>query len=360
MNLKQLADLLGLSPTTVSRALNGFPEVGEKTRLRVLKAAEQHGYRPNSNARRLATGRTGSIGVVFPVERNALVDPHFLEFLAGVSETLGPNGLDILMSPTTVEREIDTYDRLMRGGGVDGILVSGADTQDRRIEHLAAHSFPFVVHGRSQVSGSYAYLDIDNKGAFRQATSLLLDLGHRRIGLINGAAHRNYSLDRRSGYLSALAERDLAADPALEAFVPMTVEQGYSSTAGMLAMSNPPTAVLCGSTLIALGAFQALAERGLEPGRDVSIIAHDDGIPAVRADLTAKPLTVTRSPIRAAGARAASMLLARISGTPIADLQEVWPVDLIVRASTGPVPLSKAQPRKRLARTATAIDDREL
>ncbi|HEV2565330.1 MAG TPA: substrate-binding domain-containing protein [Microvirga sp.] len=349
MNLKELAEHLSLSPTTVSRALNGFPEVGEKTRARVVKAAEQHGYRPNSNARRLATGRTGAVGVVFPVERNALVDPHFLEFLAGVSETLGPQGLDILMSPTTADREIDTYDRLMHEGSVGGILVSGADTHDRRIEHLAAHPFPFVAHGRTGVARPYAYLDIDNEGAFRQATSLLLDLGHQRIGLINGVAHRNYSQDRRSGYLAALAERGLTADPALEAFVPMTVEQGYSSAVRLLEMSWPPTALLCGSTLIALGVFQALAERGLEPGRNVSVIAHDDGLPAVRADLMAKPLTVTRSSIRAAGARAASMLLARIAGTPVEALQEVWPVDLIVRASTGPAPLAGGPSRKSAA-----------
>ena len=86
MNLKQLSELLQLSQTTVSRALNGYPEVAEPTRRRVMEAAQRHGYKPNSNARKLATGRAGAIGYVLPVGRNVDLDPHFVEFLSGLGE----------------------------------------------------------------------------------------------------------------------------------------------------------------------------------------------------------------------------------------------------------------------------------
>lgn len=342
MDQKELARRLKLSQTTVSRALAGYADVSEATRQLVLKAAADYGYRANSSARKLATGRAGAIGFVFPVERNVLVDPHFLEFLAGVSETLGGNGIDIVLSPTTLAEETATYDRLAREGSVDGIVIAGTEVDDGRVAHLAQLGFPFITHGRTRLGADYstahAYLDIDNEGGFRRATALLLDLGHRRIGLINGQPDRNYAADRQAGYAAALAERGVAFDPALAVAAPMTVESGYTATRALLARQPRPTAFLCGSTVLALGAMQALAEARLDLGRDVSIIAHDDGLPAVRADLIGLPLTTTYSPIRPAGARLAEMLLALIAGTPAEELREVWPVELILRASTGPAP----------------------
>ena len=106
IKLKDLAERLGLSPTTVSRALNGYPEVNEKTRQRVLEAARQYDYRPNASARRLATGRAGAIGAVLPTNRNLLVDPHFVEFLAGIGERLVEDEIDIVLSPTTGDDEM--------------------------------------------------------------------------------------------------------------------------------------------------------------------------------------------------------------------------------------------------------------
>lgn len=338
MDQKELARRLKLSQTTVSRALAGYADVSEATRLMVQKAAADLGYRPNSSARRLATGRAGSIGFVFPVERNMLIDPHFLEFLAGVSETLGGQSIDIVLSPTTLAEESATYDRLAREGSVDGIVIAGTEIADERVAHLVQLGFPFITHGRTKEGPEHAYLDIDNEGGFRRATALLTDFGHRRIGLINGQPNRNYADDRQRGYAAALADKGLPVDPDLIVAAPMTVESGYTATRALLTRTPRPTALLCGSTVVALGAMQALAEEKLELGRDVSIIAHDDGLPSVRADLIGLPLTTTYSPIRPAGARAAEMLLSLIAGTPAEDLQEVLPVELIMRASTGPAP----------------------
>nr|WP_181702195.1 substrate-binding domain-containing protein [Chthonobacter albigriseus] len=339
MNLKELSAHLGLSQTTVSRALNGYPEVGEATRLRVMEAASRFGYRPSPAARRLATGTAHALGIVFPVERNVLLDPLFVEFLAGVSETAGRNNFDILISPTTSETEIATYGRLVRSGTVDAVIISSPAVDDPRIVRIGALGFPAVVHGRAGEGLDVVSLDIDNRGAFLQATRFLLQLGHRRIALVNGDERFTFAVDRRAGTLDAFAEA--GNQPSLDLFSagPMTMENGYRAARAALAGEGPPTAFLCGSILVALGVLKAVAESGLEVPGDISIIAHDDEMPAFRADQMMPPLTTTRSSIRAAGARVAEMALAQVTGEVLDQPHEVWPVELIVRASTAPPPV---------------------
>ncbi len=338
MNLKELSTELRLSQTTVSRALNGYPEVSETTRQRVLAAAEQYGYRPSPVARQLATGRASALGIVFPVERNGLLDPHFVEFLAGVSETAGSNGFDILVSPTTAAKELATYERLTRNGTVDAVIVSGPMQHDPRIERLNGMDFPVVVHGRPQADYAIAHLDIGNEDGFFQAAHFLLQLGHRRIALLNGDERLTFAQDRRHGVLRAFEAAGVAPSTDLMASGAMTMDNGYRFARDLLAAANPPTALLCSSVLVALGAQRAVVEAGLRVPEDVSIVAHDDEMPAFRADTMHPPLTTTRSSIRAAGARVAEMALARIEGVPPETLVEIWPVELVVRASTAPPP----------------------
>lgn len=342
MNLKELSAKLGLSQTTVSRALNGYPEVSEATRARVLAAAERHGYRPSPAARRLATGRAQALGVVFPIERNVMLDPHYVEFLAGVCEVAGRHGFDILVSPTSGAGELTTYARLARNGTVDAVLLSSPTTPDERIGRLVSQGFPTVVHGRPTDGAEVAFLDIDNEGAFYQAGRFLLQLGHRRIALLNGDERQNFAIDRRAGLVRAYREAGIVPPADLFFADQMSVENGFRYARIALAARDRPTAFLCSSILIALGAQRAIAEAGLEIPGDVSLIAHDDEMPSFRADHLHPPLTTTRSPIRAAGSRVAEMAIARIGGEMPGRLKEVWPVELVVRGSTGPAPVAEA------------------
>ncbi len=338
MNLKELSARLGLSQTTVSRALNGYPEVSEATRQRVLAAAERHGYRPSPAARRLATGRAQALGVVFSIERNVLLDPHFVEFLAGVCEVAGRHGFDILVSPTTPAQELVTYERLARNGTVDAVILSGPGEGDQRIDRLVRSGFPAVVHGRPADDARIAYLDVDNEGAFHQAGRFLVQLGHRHVALLNGEERQRFAADRRKGLEAALCEAGLEPRDDLFFSGQMSVENGYRFARAALSRTPLPTAFLCSSVLMALGAQRAIAEAGLRVPDDVSLIAHDDEMPSFRADHLHPPMTTTRSSIRAAGARVAEMAMARIAGEDPGSLQEVWPVDLVVRGSTGPAP----------------------
>lgn len=338
VNLKQLATMLGLSQTTVSRALNGYPEVNEETRARVLDAVRDTGYRPNRAAQRLATGRAGSIGLVMPIAQGVDSDVHFGEFLAGLAEEAVRHDFHFVLNPTAPEDEQATFQRLAASGNVDGLLLASVREADPRIPMLKSLSIPFLVHGRTLGEPDYPFLDIDNRTAFRDATRLLIQLGHCRIALINGPHHLTFAIRRQTGMKEALEEAGLTSDARLIHHSVMTDEHGYNAMERFLQDEAPPTAVLCSSTVLALGAVRAINRAGLSIGGDISLIAHDDVLPMLRPENFSVPLTTTRSSLRAAGARVAARLITRIqSGEASAD-QELWRTELIVRSSTGPAP----------------------
>ncbi|MEL6644652.1 MAG: substrate-binding domain-containing protein [Pseudomonadota bacterium] len=349
MNLKELAHTLGLSQTTVSRALNGYPEVSETTRRRVLQAAEQHNYRPNTRAKALATGRAMTIGHVIPVStKHEMVNPVFADFISGAAEVYAAHGYDITMSVVKDADEAGAYRTLAAKSAVDGVIVHAPTTDEPRIALLTELGLPFVVHGRaSQVTLPYSWLDVNNRRGFQRATEFLVDLGHHRIGLINGLEHLDFAIRRRQGYLAGLAQCGLQPDAALMTTGEMTESYGYLAAGRMIDAPHPPTAFLASSIIVALGARRAIEERGLVMGRDISIIAHDDDLSYFRNDETEPMFTALRSSVKEAGHRTATMLLAKISGTDQTPQQQLMEVEMILGRSTGPAPIGLARERQR-------------
>ncbi|MEM7269989.1 MAG: substrate-binding domain-containing protein [Pseudomonadota bacterium] len=338
MNLKELSETLGLSPTTVSRALNGYPEVSEITRRKVKAAAEVHGYRPNPRARGLATGRSLTIGHVIPISsKHEMVNPIFTDFIAGAGETYARAGYDMQLSIVSDEDEEDAYRNFAAKGKVDGVIVHAPRAPDPRIEFLTEIGLPFLVHGRATNDANYSWLDVNNKSAFQRATEFLLDLGHRRIALINGTETLNFAARRRAGYDAALAAKGIAADPALMSSEDMTETYGWRMATAMLDQPEPPTAFVVSSIIPAIGVRRAVQDRGAVLGRDVSVVAHDDEVSFLRNEGTPPMFTATRSSVREAGRRAAELLLELIEA-PQETRQELWEAQLIVGASTGPAP----------------------
>lgn len=335
-NLKSLSEHLGLSQATVSRALNGYSTVKPATRMRVEEAAKLLNYRPNSSAQRLATGRAGAFGIIVTAGDGMLIDPHFSEFLAGLTRTLAETDTDVVLTAASLENQAATYKRFANSGKVDGFIVSAPKKVDARIETLLEMNFPFVVHGQCETSKRYSYYDIDNFGAFEQAAELLLQLGHRRIALLNGPSDAMFTSQRRNGFAAALAVHDAPVIPDYIVEAPMTEEMGHASVKRLLALNTPPTAVICSSMILALGADRAIREAGLSVGKDISIISHDDGLSSLKTENFLVPLTVTRSPIREAGVELAGMLQNIVNGTVNETIQREVPVDLIVRESTAP------------------------
>ena len=341
MNLKELSLKLGLSPTTVSRALNGYPEVNEVTRERVVAAARRHNYRPNARAIRLATGRAMAVGHVIPLNsRNEMMNPIFADFITGSGETYMRNGYDMILSVVPDETEEAAYRDLMSRGAVDGVILQAVRINDPRIRTLKEMGLPFVAHGRSSGANlDYNWVDVNNRRAFLRATEFLLDLGHRRIALVNGNETMDFAMRRRAGYSDALAAPGLQVDPDLVFSNPeMTEVHGWRSAETALSLPSPATAFLCASMLQGMGVRRSIEGRGLKMGRDVSVIVFDDDLSYLRNGEDLPIFTATRSSVREAGRLAAEMLLTVINQPDSPPQHRLLEAELILGQSTGPAP----------------------
>lgn len=350
MNLKELSKLLGLSQTTVSRALNGFPEVNDDTRRRVMEAAEHYNYRPNTRAQGLATGRSRTIGHVIPLStRTEMVNPVFADFIAGAGEMYSKRGYDMTLSVVKDEEEKAAYRDWASKGSVDGVIVHGPRLKDPRIELLLGLGLPFVVHGRSmEIEADYSWMDVNNRRAFKRATEFLIDLGHQRIGFLNGDEIMSFAKRRRIGYEDALTARDLPLDPTLMRTGEMMETYGHDAAIEMICSDNPPTAFLVSSMLVAVGVRRAVQELGLKLGRDISLVTHDDDLSYLRNSGEVPMFTATQSSVRQAGQRCGEMLLNMIEAGDKIITSDLWEAQLLVGESTGPA-------RPRLTRTKSAV-----
>jgi LacI family transcriptional regulator len=247
----------------------------------------------------------------------------------------------MILSVVPDEDEDQTYRSLKSKGNVDGVIVHAPKMNDPRIALLREIGLPFVVHGRATGTETpYCWLDVNNRRAFQRATEFLLDLGHVRIGLVNGLEHMDFAIRRRTGYLDALAARGIAPDPALMASDEMTEVSGFRAASTMLDRPDPPTAFLVASMISGMGVRRAIESRGLRMGRDVSVIIHDDDLSYMKNGDAVPIFTATRSSVREAGRLAAEMLLSLINAPQDGPQNRLLEAELIIGQSTGPAPRS--------------------
>lgn len=333
--IRALAQELDLSITTVSRALAGYSDVAERTRARVAAAAAAYGYSPNASARRLKMGRADAIGFLLPMDAGGYNDPFLAELLASIGARLADADLDLLVCPLPEgPAELAAIRRLVDGRKVDGVILPRTRWLDQRVDLLMALGAPFVTHGRTARAEAHPWLDIDGEAAFREAAERLIALGHRRIGLINGPSALAYAGYRRAGYDAALRSAGLL-DEALIQEAASGPAMGAAETRRLLDLPAPPTALLCATDRIAIGALSVLSERGMAAGRDLSVIGYDD-LPF--AANTTPPLTTMRQPIVEEGRALVDMLARRVAGAPVAELQTLWRAEWVARGTVGPPP----------------------
>lgn len=339
-NLKQLASHLGLSQTTVSRALNGFPEVNEKTRTRVVAAARQYRYRPSQSATSLATGKARVIGHVVQVSHYRMINPHFSDFLSGASDGYSAADYDLMIRTASPGEEEDIYRDFTNRNRVDGVVVHGPKVDEPRITLLNEIGLPFVVHGRSDnAQQPYSWFDVNNRHALKTLTDHVLKLGHERIGFANGLEKMNFARRRRLGYEEALAEHGIDPDPTLVTNADMTEPYGYQATLQMLDMEKAPTAIIYSSILSAMGGIRALHEKNLRPGVDISMATYDDRLSFLESGEDPAPppyFTSARSSLYNAGRLTSQMLLDQISGRTSGPVHQLWSTDFVVGRTTSP------------------------
>lgn len=337
MNLKQLAKHLKLSPTTVSRALNGYPEVSESTRIRVKAAAQKHNYHPSHHANSLATGKSKAIGHVIPLSEHIMINPHFSDFIAGAGYTYAKSGYDMVIRVVPEAEEEAVYRSFAKDGRVDGVIVHGPKVHDKRIALLQDLGLPFVVHGRTgEGEDNYHWLDVNNNRAFQRGTQFLIDLGHKEIALVNGFESMNFATRRRDGYLSALNDAGIPINDSLMFSGEMIEPQGFNAIQELLAADKLPTAIIFASILPAMGAVRALNERGITLGQDISIVTFDDQLSWMQNNKDIPVFTSLRSSMQEAGKEVAKMLIDLINKPQIEPVTQLWEVDFVLGRSTAP------------------------
>ena len=338
VTIDDVASQLGVTKSTVSRALNGYPDIAEGTRLRIARAAERMGYRPLSHAQAIRTGRTRSLGLVLQIDSEDSARPFLAEFVAGLTQAASDENWTVTIAAEATEGKVrETLSRLVEERKADGFILPRTLAHDARIETLRAQDVPVGMFGRTQETDGCAWYDIKGEDAMRAATTRLASQGHTRIAHIPGGARYNYALLRIEGYKAGLEASGLPFDEALIGPEAMTPRAGAAATLAVLRQPEPPTAIVCAVDRAALGVYRAAQSLDLQIGRELSVIAYD-GIPeGAYAD---PGLTTFAVNSRQAGERLARLLIARIRGTAPEELRELAPATLVERGSDRPPTLT--------------------
>ena len=350
VTISDVSDALGLTKSTVSRALNDYPDIAEGTRLRVRRMAEKMGYNPLSFAQAIRTGLTRSVGLVIQMADHDAHRPFLAEFLAGVSQGASAQGWTLtLAAANDPEHTLETFSSMIRDRKVDGFIIPRTLVHDDRIDLLRRKNFPFVLFGRTSDPADCAWFDLLGEDAMQDAVRRLASMGHSRIGFINGGLQYNYAALRRDGFVLGMQEAGLRVDPALMGDDAVTITEGRNEALRMLRLPEPPTAIICAVDMAALGVYRAAAECGLAVGSDISTLSYDgtpDGAHAT-PQLSTYAVNFTRS-----GSTLSSLLIRRIRGEDPETLRETEEAEFLDRGSAGPPALTSGEIAGRVAKSA--------
>lgn len=325
VTLERVAKLAGVSPSTVSRILNGTAVVSDEKRKAIDEAIAELGFVPNPVARGLAGGRTLSIGVV----TQAIDSPFYGPALRGIEDELDSAGYSPLFvsahwNPTTEGRCID----VLRSRRVDGLIVLNGRLSDQALKNTAKH-LPIVVTGRTIKGAGLFALNFDNFAGGVLATEHLIALGHRKIAFISGDTAHPDANERLRGYTTALEKAGIPFDAHLVVPGDYQVDSGVAATDQLLASRRKFTALFCANDQMAYGAALSLHRKGLRIPEDVSLIGFDD---IYHSLYVAPPLSTIHQPAYEMGRLTASSILQMLAGNkPTATMPAP---ELIIREST--------------------------
>lgn len=332
LTLEKVAELAGVSRSTVSRVVNDQTGVREDVRRRVWQVIDETGYRPNLAARALASNRSGIVSLVVPHAFSRLfTDPYFPRLTQGI--TLGCNSNDLSLTLFLFhneEEEAMLTRRIANASLFDGVIMASSQYEDPLIPHLIKNEVPLVIVGRQDRYPQVSFVDVDNVTGAYAATSHLLRLGYLRIAHISGPQNMVAGEDRLAGYCQALSDRGRSHQEEL------VVEGDYSEAGGYVAMQRllpaRPDAVFAASDQTALGAWRAMREAGLQVPHDIALVGFDDLLPAGAG----RPqLTTIRQPVVRIGREAVNTLLDVIENGPTPQRRVVFDTELVIRESCG-------------------------
>lgn len=332
--IKDIARECGVSLSTVSLVLNNNPRISQSTREKVLEAIERYQYQPNAFASSLASRSSHVISVVVPHLNHVFSDVYFGEIVSGVYEHATELGYKVLLDVSN-HRFIHSREfiRMMKSRRVDGVLFVGSSMYDEYLMELEHSGYPFVLINHFFPHRELNYVMADYAQSADIAARHLFDLGHRHIGILAGTTTHT-ALTFRNQFTKACAELGIPSEHLIWADGWFTEQGGYEGAEWLLQSQPQITAIMAGNDKMAIGAMRYLSRRGLRVPQDMSVIGMDDIPPA---QFTTPGLTTIRHDLYKLGSLAVDGVLA-IFKKQASTLQDILPVDLVERESTGPAP----------------------
>lgn len=329
ISIQDIAAKLNISPSTVSKALNGYSDVSVKTRELVQQAAQEMGYQPSAAARSLRRGKTDKIGLFLNTQIEYVVD-YLSGIISGAVMAAQGFGKNLLIY-TITDNDPNYLLNVCRAGEIDGVILFSTHYDSQTIETLLNDKFPFVVMGREIQDARVSYVVPNYYDGTYQATTYLIGLGHRRIAFTTRPELLTANSARLQGYLDALNDNGLPHDESLIVETRIEPQSGIKPTEKLLALPNLPTAILAFHDLIAVDVIRVLQANRIRVPEDVSVIGAD----GLRAGFMTTPhITTISQPLERIGQRVLEVVNQHIENPNQIPIQEVVPVSLIVRGST--------------------------
>lgn len=326
--IKEVARRANVSIATVSYVLNGTGSVSQQKRQAVLHAAAELEYRPSYRGRALQSQRSMTLGLALPGTPR-MADRSFGELLAGLADGAARNGYYVLLAASVAHQpEEEMYGQLFHSGRIDGVVIVDLQIDDPRIVAAQAVGVPYICAGRP--TDASPFVAMDGVSGMIEAMAHLIVRGHERIGLVQPPLEQTLASEQDSGYRDALDEAGLPFEDDLIVEGGQSEAGGYAATEELLALPEPPTAIIAGTSALAFGALHAIHDGGRRVGQDIALISFEDTPASAH---TAPPLTAIRQPLRAWGVALADGLCRVIAAgeTP----QVIVQPQLIVRRSCG-------------------------
>lgn len=330
--IKDIAKAAGVSVTTVSRALNGYSDVNEKTRQKISRIAKELNYSPNTLARGLVMKKSRTIGMlVSGMDRVSPKDNFTFEVLSGVNECISERDYDlVLFSTTTTKQREKTYSQLCRERRVDGVILQGMKIDDPYLKEVVESDIPCMLIDIPIESNSVGYVTTDNVLGAKRAVQHLIDLGHTKIALINGHDQAYVSKQRLKGYLDALMEAKLEVKEDWIISGDFSEEKAELVTEKLLKEHPEISAVFCASDLMALGAMKSAKAAGIHVPEGLSVIGYDNILLAAYSNPALTTIAQNKFELGYQAANSLIDMLEEKSGSNVIILK----TDLIIREST--------------------------
>ena len=328
VTIEDISQKLGISVSTVSKALNDYPDVAPDTRERVKAAAIALDYHPSAAARNLRRGRTDKIGLLInnPI---SFISEYISEIMSGAALMAEAYNHNLILYTTAVDHP-DRLKRICRAREVDGLMLI-FEPSDEAVAVLEKEGMPFVVFGRRSKHPDVSFIAPDNQDGAYNLTLHLIEQGHRRIGFTTRPQLGTVSEDRFAGYRQALEEASLPFDPKLIVETVIEPRSGCRALEALLQLDDPPTALFAFYDLMAVDAAQAAQERHLRIPEDIAIAGFD----GLRSSLITTPaITTVEQPLEKMGQQATEILLRHVRDGNTPPERITLPVQLIVRDST--------------------------